>query len=348
MRPKVSVVVLSHNYAQFLRTAIDSALAQLYPVEVLVVDDGSTDSSRAIIDGYDDRVARLYKENGGNSSVVNAAVRRTTGDIVMFLDADDLLRPEAAGEVAAAWTPECAKVQFRLTLIDADGHRTGVDPPPWVPMPSGDVVPQLLATGRYVTPVMTGNAFSRRVLDALLPIPEEDFRNTNDGYLNPLAPFHGPVVSVERELGCYRLHGRNLWAFSGGVTVEGMRQRLVYDLMRCRYVAETARARSHDMPAHLPLKDPLHVLQRLASLRLDRPGHPVPEDRILPLLAAGLRAVRQARGLPAPERALLAAALPAVALLPTAIAERAAAEVLSSRPRPEWLRALARRMRSLS
>ena len=345
MTPTVTVVVLSYNYADFLPAAIESALAQRHPADVLVVDDGSTDNSRAVIDGYGGRVRRLYKANGGNASAVNAAFPLTTGDVVMFLDADDVLLPDAVGEVAAAWTPECAKVQFRLALIDADGRRTGVDPPPWAAMPTGDVVPQLLATGRYVTPVMTGNAFSRRVLQALLPIPEDDFRNTNDGYLNPLAPFHGPVVSIDRELGCYRLHGRNLWAFSGGASVEGMRQRLAYDLVRSRYVADAALAHGHTAPADLPLRDPVHVLQRLASLRLDRRRHPVPGDRTLPLLAAGLAAVRRAESLPVPDRALLAAALPAVGLLPRPIARRAAAGVLSSRPRPAWLRALAKRLR---
>ena len=220
-----------------------------------------------------------------------------------------------------------------------------MDPPAWLPMPTGDVLPELLSTGRYITPVMTGNAFSRRVLTTVLPIPEDDFRNTNDGYLNALVPFHGPVVSIDRELGSYRLHGRNLWAFSGGASLDGMRQRLRYDLTRARYVADAARARGREAPADLPLRDPVHVLQRLASARQDRRGHPIPSDRPLRLLAAGLRAVRHAHTIPAPDRALLAAALPAVALLPRPIGRRAAAGVLSSRPRPAWLRALAKRLR---
>ena len=95
MTPRITVVVLSYNYADYLTAAIDSALAQRHPVDVLVVDDGSTDASRRLIDGYGDRVRRLYKENGGNASAVNAALPETTGDVVMFLDADDLLHPDA-------------------------------------------------------------------------------------------------------------------------------------------------------------------------------------------------------------------------------------------------------------
>jgi hypothetical protein len=184
------------------------------------------------------------------------------------------------------------------------------------------------------------------VLTTLLPIPESDFRNTNDGYLNALAPFYGRIVSVDRELGSYRLHGGNLWAFSGRVTLAGVRQRLTYDLIRAEYVATTARRHGHDTVGDLPLRDPLHVLQRLASLRLDRAGHPAPDDRVLPLLVAGLRAVRSSPYLAGPDRALLAASLPAVGLLPKAAAAHAAARVLTSRPRAAWLRALARGLRS--
>jgi len=343
--PTITVVVLSHDYARFLPAAIDSALGQKREVDVLVVDDGSTDESREVIDGYGDAVRRLYKSNGGNASAVNAAGRGVRSDVVMFLDADDVLHPEAAAEVARAFTPTCSKVQFRLSLIDAEGRRTGVDPPPWVALPSGDVVPQLLRTGRYPTPVMTGNAFARRVLDGLLPIPERDFRNTNDGYLNPLAPFHGPVVSIDRELGSYRLHGQNLWAYSGGVTLGGLRQRLDYDLTRSRYLAAAAREHGHEVGADLPLRDPLHVVQRLVSLRLDPAGHPVPGDRAPRLVAAGLRALRADAALRLPERALLAATLPAVALLPRPAVQRLSSAVLSSRPRPAWLRVLARALR---
>src|SRR3712207_5202371 len=104
--PRISIVVISHDYAEYLPLAIDSALAQTRPVEVLVVDDGSTDSSPEVIRGYGDRVRAISKENGGNSSVVNTAVPLTSGDVVMFLDADDLLHPEAAEEVARVWRRE--------------------------------------------------------------------------------------------------------------------------------------------------------------------------------------------------------------------------------------------------
>ena len=64
---RASVIVTSYNYGRFLRTAIDSALAQTYPAEVIVVDDGSTDESRQIIESYGSRIVSLFKSNGGRA-----------------------------------------------------------------------------------------------------------------------------------------------------------------------------------------------------------------------------------------------------------------------------------------
>ena len=88
----VSIIINNYNYARFLRAAIDSALGQSYAsIEVLVVDDGSTDQSRAIIDSYGDRVKSILKKNGGQASALNAGFAQCQGDIVIFLDADDVL-----------------------------------------------------------------------------------------------------------------------------------------------------------------------------------------------------------------------------------------------------------------
>lgn len=344
--PSLSIVVISHNYEEFLPSAIDSALAQTVPVDVLVVDDGSTDGSRAVIERYGERVRTLFKENGGNSSVVNAAVPATSSDIVMFLDADDVLHPEAVAEVLAAWREDIAKVQFRLSLIDSAGERRAVDPPADVPMPTGDVVPELVATGRYVTPVTTGNAFRRSVLEKILPIPVEDFRNTNDGYLNLVSVFEGPVVSIDRELGSYRLHGRNLWAYSGGVDLAGVRQRVSYDLTRQRHLVRVAREHGHEVAGDLPLRNAEHVLQRLVSLRVDRAGHPAPGDTVPGLVRAGLLGLLSGTSDADPlQRAVLVLVLPLAAVLPSAMPLRLAEGVLLSRPRGRVVRTAARGVR---
>src|SRR5208282_6001413 len=139
-RPPVSIVIDNYNYARYLRAAIDSALTQTYsPVEVIVVDDGSTDGSREVIESYDKRIAPIFKANGGHGSAFNAGFAASNGEIVMFLDADDELLPEAVDQVVGAWRPGVAKVQFQLELIDDRGKPLGLWPPFIGFIPNGDI-----------------------------------------------------------------------------------------------------------------------------------------------------------------------------------------------------------------
>ncbi|MBN1874039.1 MAG: glycosyltransferase family 2 protein, partial [Anaerolineae bacterium] len=102
--PLVSILINNYNYAEFLSAAIDSGLAQTYPnVEVVVVDDGSTDNSREVIAGYKNRIIAVLKENGGQASAFNAGVAASRGDIVCFLDSDDIFLPEKITEIVTAF-----------------------------------------------------------------------------------------------------------------------------------------------------------------------------------------------------------------------------------------------------
>src|SRR5437870_5008653 len=86
----VSIVIPCHNYARYVGEAIESALAQTHqPVEVVVVDDGSTDASKDVVSGY--AVTLLAQPNRGVCAAANAGIRASRGEFVLRLDADDRL-----------------------------------------------------------------------------------------------------------------------------------------------------------------------------------------------------------------------------------------------------------------
>ena len=171
-RPLVSIVINNFNYAHFVGAAIDSALAQSYsPVEVIVVDDGSTDNSREVISSYGNRLLAIFKPNGGHASAFNSGFGASHGEIVIFLDADDVLLPEAVTETVHIWTPGVSKVQWVLTSVDANLSPLGTTVPyaPYA-MPSGDW--QRYRAGPLRTPPTSGNAFARELLEQLMPLSE--------------------------------------------------------------------------------------------------------------------------------------------------------------------------------
>lgn len=204
----VSIVITNYNYASYLPAAIDSALGQsCRDCEVVVVDDGSTDSSKDVIAAYGDRIRALFKENGGHASAFNAGVLATSGDIVIFLDADDTLEADAAAAALAARDPSTSKVQWYLDVTDESGRATGERIPP-ITAQSGDLKPLVLdhGPGSYVCPPTTGNAWARSFLERVMPLPEDLRGFGAEPFLMDTAPLYGRVVTVERALGTYRVH----------------------------------------------------------------------------------------------------------------------------------------------
>ncbi|MCG8404205.1 MAG: glycosyltransferase, partial [Phycisphaerales bacterium] len=94
-KPLVSILIPCFNNEDFVAEAIDSALAQTYPnIEVIVIDDGSTDGSAKLLASYGDRIRWKTVANGGACAARNEALRMSHGEYIQFLDADDLLMPE--------------------------------------------------------------------------------------------------------------------------------------------------------------------------------------------------------------------------------------------------------------
>ncbi len=103
-QPKVSVVIPVHNRASTIAAAVDSALGQTYPaVEVIGVDDGSSDETGEILAAYGERIRVYRQENRGVSAARNAAIEMATGDYIHFLDSDDILHSECLSRKVAAF-----------------------------------------------------------------------------------------------------------------------------------------------------------------------------------------------------------------------------------------------------
>jgi len=208
----VSIIINNNNYARFLRTAIDSALAQDYPaVEVLVVDDGSDDESRAIIEEYGDQVVSIFKENGGQATCFNLGFQRSSGEVVFFLDADDLLYPNAAARAAEILKDRgYSKCQGYLDIIDGDGARLSGSIPDWL-SPTGDYRTQLLDSGpeAHCAAYTSGNAWSRHFLQRIMPIPTDNRQIGADAYLVTIDGLFGRIATLDAPIGAYRRHGTN-------------------------------------------------------------------------------------------------------------------------------------------
>ncbi len=223
----ISVVINNYNYAEYVGAAIESVLGQVgVEVECIVVDDGSTDGSRSVIESYPG-VKRVYKSNGGQLSALQAGFAQASGDIVVYLDSDDFLALDACHEITQAWRAELSLLQYGLEIIDGAGRTIGS-------YPNQKFVAHghlgfLLRYGYIPSSPMSGNAFSRAYLASLFSVPAPSDHMAADGYLVYCAPLYGQVGQIDRNLGYYRVHGRNA-SPSASVNAQSLQRQLLNDI----------------------------------------------------------------------------------------------------------------------
>jgi glycosyltransferase involved in cell wall biosynthesis len=123
-KPGVSVVIPAYNYAHYLPRTLDSILKQDYPnVEIVVVDDGSTDNTREIVASYGDKIRYVYQQNAGLSAARNTGIKEAKFEYLGFIDADDEWRPTLISRIMGAFQRlpgEFAIVACHYDYIDAD------------------------------------------------------------------------------------------------------------------------------------------------------------------------------------------------------------------------------------
>jgi GT2 family glycosyltransferase/O-antigen/teichoic acid export membrane protein len=334
----VSVIISNFNYAQYLGEAIESALAQTYhPLEVIVVDDGSTDRSRQVIAAYGERIRRVLQANGGQAAALNAGFAASRGEIIFFLDADDRLEPGIAAAVVQAVqeNPSAGRVHFLMNTIDAQGKPRGLrKPAAHLALPVGDLRRAVLAFPEDLPWLPTsGNAYRAAVLRCLMPIPPDEFRILADFYLSHLSALYGPLVALERVGASYRVHGANHHEPSRrAVDMRLVRQALQH------WDRVHAHLRRHARRLDLPLPErTLSVTllaNRLISLRLEPQTHPIPGDSRLRLAFLAGRAILRRFDSPLRRKLIYAGWFAAMLLAPRRWAERLGEMFLFGRKDP--------------
>src|ERR1700758_280315 len=229
---KLSVIIANYNYRDFVAAAIQSALAVDWPdKEIIVVDDASTDDSRTVIEGFRNRVAVHFRPKSNQLGAHIFGFEQSTGDVIIFLDADDLLEPEVMQEVAKVWRPGVSKGQYRMNLIDAAGAQLGTALPQFPPKDDPEKLRRtFLRTMAYTTPPGSGNAYSRefvRDVFAFGPtIPQ------SDAVLLTIAPILGDVLTIRKPLARYRVHDASYGTMMDSLNTFKLRQLLHQDIER--------------------------------------------------------------------------------------------------------------------
>jgi glycosyltransferase involved in cell wall biosynthesis len=206
----ISIVINNYNYGRFLGEAIRSALEQsIAALEVIVVDDGSTDNSRDVIESFGSQIHPIYQLNGGQAAAFNSGIRAAKGDWVWLLDADDVLKPNALEIGTGLICPGVSRIAMGLQNIDASGKPLGCQIPNLGRAFTGPLHEAILQQGSLIGIPTSGNLFRRDALNAILPVPEKKFRICADAYLYVMTALYGTLRAESAIVGDYRIHGDN-------------------------------------------------------------------------------------------------------------------------------------------
>jgi glycosyltransferase involved in cell wall biosynthesis len=218
-KPYVSVLIDTYNHEQFIEQAITSVLEQgmsMADVEIIVVDDGSTDRTPEIVRSFEPRVRLVRKRNGGQGSAFNTGIPECRGEIVSFLDGDDWWERNKLREVLEEFeaNSEIGTVGNGLYEVNAEGKRLFVNTPDHAYRCFFKTVEE----GQWFWGLMSFLGTSRlairkAILEKILPVPE-DLVIEADEYLATLAVAISGAVVIPRALTNYRYHPGNLFQYS--------------------------------------------------------------------------------------------------------------------------------------
>lgn len=216
-----SVIINTYNYGKFIEQAIDGVLNQTFPsdkIEIIVVDDGSTDDTPRRVEKYGDRIRYVRKENGGQASALNAGFALAKGDIVALLDSDDYWYPDKLERIFRVYERENAGAVFHnLDMVTSAGKSGTIFPDESVTLleSAGDgafraSMKYLEETSRafyylrFLAPT-SGHSYRKSIAEKIFPIPPEYVRNA-DFFLHAMAFTLTDIHYIHTPLGAYRKH----------------------------------------------------------------------------------------------------------------------------------------------
>ncbi|MCF4968179.1 glycosyltransferase family 2 protein [Nostoc sp. CMAA1605] len=223
---KVSVIISNYNYARYLPKTVDSVLAQTYSnIEIIIVDDGSKDDSRDVITKLQakapNQIKTIFQPNQGQGGAFNAGFQAASGDIIAFLDADDIWKPEKVQRIVEIFnTSDVVGVMHHLDIIDADDKYVN-NASTQGPKLSEDLAKVVLNTGNaWCFPPTSGLSYRREALAKVFPIDPIKWRIWADGCIIYCTAFLGKIKTLHENLGSYRIHGANNHIGQGVATKE--------------------------------------------------------------------------------------------------------------------------------
>jgi glycosyltransferase involved in cell wall biosynthesis len=340
---RASVIIPNYNHARYVGQAIESALAVDWPdVEVIVVDDGSADESREVIRSFRDRgVIDIFQENSGQLIACNRGFSASTGDLIIFLDSDDLIAPTLIKRALEEWRPNVSKFQFQMAIIDSEGRPLGrVFPRYTAAATPAKMREWMLRAGAYPTPPGSGNLYTREFLEKIFPL-EWGINGFSDSFCLPAAPFLGDVVAIPEPLVLYRIHGGNAVAMAR-LKVENFSKELITAIERHKYAVRVASIGGFEVSGEALRNNLQYQSLRLASFLLCPERHPIDADTRFKILTDVLRGFATPQGNSVRAQCATTIWLLMAAVLPLRIARSMMEWRFVPASRPVWLQDMIR------
>lgn len=223
---RTSVIIPNYNYGAYIGGTIQSLLNQTEAVdEIIVVDDGSTDHSRAVIESFGAKIHPIFQVNQGQAAAISAGVAKATGDIIFLLDSDDFFAPNKCAVIkkiyqdneTAQWVfHDLQEVESQIipelsdVTLDTENIKT-IDQR------------QSMKNGRigYDAPATSGLSFRADFVKNLFPLPTAQSIYISDHYIKFYCLAMGVGLHISQDLGGQLIHGNNLYTGQKQMATKG-------------------------------------------------------------------------------------------------------------------------------